>query len=122
TNSWSRGADFLYKRWYPSILTLPDGRVILVSGSHDGAITNLQPIPELYDPVANTWTQLNSANKVIEYYPFLYVIPDGRLIQVGATEHATNTLVMNLSTFTWTTLDAAVIDAGSSTMYLPGRL
>src|SRR5262249_43571713 len=61
-----------------------------------------------------------SAN--IAYYPFTYILPDGRLLQVGATEQATSTQVLNLGTLAWSTVDARVIDAGSATMFRPGRV
>ena len=40
--------------------------------------------PELYDPAAKTWETLNTAGLAIPFYPFNYVLPDGRVFYAGA--------------------------------------
>ena len=32
TNTWSRGADMAYRRWYPTLTTMADGRALVVLG------------------------------------------------------------------------------------------
>src|SRR6185369_372650 len=41
------------RRYYPSLTSTPDGRVITFSGTGGGAKT-----PEIYDPETDTWTRL----------------------------------------------------------------
>jgi PKD repeat protein len=79
TNTWSRGADMAYSRWYPTLTTLPDGRALVVSGdSETGARIDT---PEIYDPVADTWTP--KAKKLMSLYPFMYVLPNGKVYEAG---------------------------------------
>lgn len=122
TNTWQRLSDMTYKRWYPNATHLPDGRILALSGSSDGCLTCFAQTPEVFDPASNTWTALTAATANIPYYPFAYIVPDGRLVQVGATEEATPTRILDFNTQTWSTVDASIIDAGSATMYRPGMI
>ena len=79
-------------------------------------------IPEIYDPVANTWTKLTNANNPFETYPFIYQLSDGRLIHVNGSEYPTVTDILNLNTMSWSTVDANIKDGGSSVMYLPDKI
>lgn len=85
-------------RWYPTLLTLANGRVIALSGhpSHRDNRHN-NNIPEIYDPIRNHWVlsaenaiQANNLNlgdgnalfgsereRVIAFYPRAFVLPDG---------------------------------------------
>jgi len=120
TQTWSVAPSMSYRRWYPTMTPLGDGKQLSTSGSQD-SLTDIAPVPELYDPVTNRWTPLPSANNPIPYYPFMYQLGDGRIVQVGATEQATSTQVLDPKTWTWSTVDPRVIDGGSSVMYAPGK-
>ena len=122
TNTWIRLADMAYKRWYPTATLLPSGRVLALSGSSNGCLSCFVQTPKVFNPSTNTWTSLTGATANIPYYPFVYILPDGRLVQVGASEEATPTRVLDFNTQTWSTLDSRLIDAGSSTMYRPGLI
>jgi hypothetical protein len=108
-------------RWYPTGTKLPDGR-ILSTGGTAGGVT--QQTPEVYNPADNTWTYLaQSANLNVAYYPFMFVLPDGRLVDAGAFDlvgYPVRTL--NLATQQWTTIDGRAIPVGSATMYRPGKI
>src|SRR6185436_19641110 len=39
--------------------------------------------PEIYDPVADTWSVLTSAVRDQSLYPLMYVLPDGKLYEAG---------------------------------------
>ncbi|HVQ90242.1 MAG TPA: LamG-like jellyroll fold domain-containing protein [Mycobacteriales bacterium] len=121
TQAWSTAPSMHYRRWYPTMTPLADGRQLTTSGSQQ-TLTDIARIPEVYDPVARTWTALPSAEAPIPYYPFMYVLPNGKIAQVGATEEATDTKVLDPATWTWTVTDPRVIDAGSSAMYAPGKI
>ncbi len=79
TDNWTRGADMLFGRWYPSAITMPDGKALIVSGI--GSLTNPNeqwPQSEVYDPVANTWTQwTNAADELLPLYPRVSIVPGG---------------------------------------------
>jgi hypothetical protein len=108
--TWTKVADMNYARWYPTTLTLPDGRIITFSGRATGA-----PIAqvEVYDAAADTWTELPpSANKSLDIYPSLHVMPDGKILYTG-TRWAGNlpwlsppaSSLFDPATNTWTDVD-----------------
>ena len=81
TNTWTSGASMNYGRWYGSVTTLWDGKLLATSG--DDANTNRVGIPELYDPETDTWTELTGADREQGLYPFMYVLPDGKIMEAG---------------------------------------
>jgi hypothetical protein len=110
-----------YQRWYPGATTLSDGRILVTAGWQTTNHSNAG-IPEIYDPTANTWTQLASANNPFETYPFMFMLGDGRVIHVGGSEYATNTDILDVNSQTWTVVDSRIFDGGSAKMYLPGLI
>jgi hypothetical protein len=121
TGQWTFLPNMNDRRWYPNALTLPDGRVLVTAGAATSN-TNYDPIPEIYDPVANTWTKLTNANLTIPDYPFMFVLPNGNVLAAGSDEAAMATYELNVGTQTWTTVDPNVLDAGSAVQYLPGMI
>src|SRR5207249_4977552 len=111
------GAAFI---WYPTAIVLPDGRVVVMAGETtcEGCTAD---IPEIYDPAANTWTQLSAAALSLPEYPHLYVLADGRILVIGSFEAAIPTSVLDLNSLRWTVVDPTVLDGQSSAMYLPGK-
>ncbi|KAK0625801.1 hypothetical protein B0T14DRAFT_508603 [Immersiella caudata] len=78
-------------RWYPSVLTLPDGRALVISGSYDQSYT-VNNIPEIWpadNGAANpgAWIEvadpLNQQGPVFPLYPRMHIAPNGRIIVVG---------------------------------------
>jgi len=118
--SWTSVPDMQYRRWYPAATTLSDGRVLVTAGWQTSAHTNAG-ISEIYDPTANSWTSLTNANNPFETYPFLYLLPDGRILHIGGSEYPTDTDVLDLTTTTWSVVDPTIVDGGSATMYLPNK-
>jgi hypothetical protein len=121
SNTWTEGAAMAYQRWYPTATTLPDGRVLATSGDRpDGTRTT---IPEIYDPNTNTWTQLPNANREQGLYPFMFVLPDGRLYEAGTFNQ---TYFLDTAAQTWTNgpINTFGSDsyAESAAMYAPGKI
>jgi hypothetical protein len=121
TNTWTRLTDMAYRRWYPSVTTLPNGQALVTAGSDVSTISYI-PIPEIYNPLTNTWRQLNTANQVIPNYPFMFVLTDGRVLAAGSDESPMATYALDLTTETWSVVDATPLDAGSAVMYAPGKI
>jgi PKD repeat protein len=85
TESWTNRTPMHYARWYPTVTTLPDGRVLATGGTDEGK--GKVRIPELYDPATDTWTELPGAAKTQPLYPFMYVDPtSGRLYDAAPAE------------------------------------
>ncbi len=101
-----------FRRWYPTMTLLGDGRALILSGSENSE-TEFVETPELFDPVTKTWSRLDSALMSIPRYPMVYLLADGRLLQSGTTEQLTVTRTLNVATQTWTTIDSQLLDGGS---------
>ena len=120
TESWTSVPSMTYRRWYPTATTLPDGRVLVTSGATT-CFECIADVPEVYDPRTNAWTQLTEARLAFPYYPFIFVLPDGRILNAGAGEQPAPARTLNLVSQQWTTVDPVVVDGGSAVMYRPAR-
>ena len=67
TRTWTPAARMAYARWYPTVTSLPDGRILVMSGSIN--CKDCIAVPEVYNPVQNVWTALNSAQGVDSLVP-----------------------------------------------------
>jgi hypothetical protein len=122
TETWSQSSLMAVGRYYPTATTLPDGR-ILVQGGTTTCVTCIADIPEIYDPVSNTWTQLAStARMAFKYYPHSFVLPDGRVLVAGEDDKAISSRVLDLNSQSWTTVDSRIFDGHSAAMYQPGKI
>ena len=118
SKAWTAVPNMQYRRWYPTATTLSDGRILVTAGWQTSAHTNAG-ISEIYNPATNNWTSLTNANNPFETYPFLYLLPDGRVIHIGGSEYPTDTDVLDLNAVTWSVIDPTIVDGASATMYLP---
>jgi hypothetical protein len=121
SQTWSSGPAMAYGRWYPTVTTLPDGRM-LVTGGETTCSGCEAAIPEVYSPATNSWTPLSGASLSLPYYPHMFVLPDGRILNTSTSEDPIPTRALNLATQTWTTVDASTSDGGSAVMYRPGMI
>ena len=123
TNAWTTAARMTERRWYPTATTLSDGRVFVMAGYDDCyGPSCLVGRPEIFNPVANTWTPMPTADYVTPSYPFLFETPDGKIISAGSYKGTIDTRVLDLAAGTWSVLDSNPIDAGSAVMYAPGKI
>ncbi|OLE05663.1 MAG: hypothetical protein AUI36_42420 [Cyanobacteria bacterium 13_1_40CM_2_61_4] len=121
THQWSLAASMHTARWYPTATTLPDGRILVTAGEIGCAECDA-PIPEVYNPQTNIWTELTAANLPLPYYPHMFVLPDGRVLASSTSEHPIITQVLDVNAQTWTVVDPDPVDGGSAAMYLPGKV
>src|SRR6266850_4270931 len=121
TKLWTARASMIHPRWYPTATVLPDGQVLAMSGS-DNCETCIVSIPEIYNPVSNSWTALTNSPLNVALYPLMFVLPDGRVLQAGASRAPEPTSVLDLNTRTWTTVDPTPVDGHSAVMYEPGKI
>lgn len=88
--TWTASGPMHFGRWYPSLVTLADGRVFVASGvtklvkpvysSHPlMSGTNVEQT-ETYDPATGTWTwNGDAASRALPLYPRLHLLPDGHV-------------------------------------------
>jgi hypothetical protein len=128
TRTWFRGTDMARGRWYPTATTLPDGRILVVSGDNitqnnvgqpTPFRTQSQTLPEIYDVATNTWTPLPAGQRAMPLYPFMFVLPDGRVVDAGPD---LQTRTLNTSTGQWTNVATSTVDGHSAVMYRPGKI
>jgi len=86
TEQWANAAPMAHGRWYPQLLLFPDGHVLTVSGK-DEFTGNLNPLFEIYDPVAGQWLQHNPPQSPdfngLPFYAHLFLMADGRVFFSG---------------------------------------
>ena len=121
TQSWSALPDMAYRRWYPTATALPDGRALVTSGAQT-CLTCLADVPEIFDPATDQFSTLPSARLAVPYYPFMFVLPDGSIVDAGANEDPVATNSLNVSNWKWSMVDSVVRDGHSAAMYLPGKI
>ena len=70
-------------RWYPTLVTLGDGRVLAVSGLNEDG--NLNETVEVYSPQADTWQALHLPPNFpgLPLYAHLFLMADGRILFTG---------------------------------------
>ncbi|MGC2696262.1 MAG: carboxypeptidase regulatory-like domain-containing protein [Candidatus Angelobacter sp.] len=69
-------------RWYPTVTTLPNGDVLVVSGDVNSN-TNVDPLPQVYQLSTNNWRNLTSAQLALPLYPNMLVGPNGKVFNAG---------------------------------------
>jgi hypothetical protein len=69
--SWQKTGYMTDARWYPTLVTLPNGDVLAISGTLAPGVYST--IPERYN--GSTWTRLTGINAKIPTYPRAFVEP-----------------------------------------------
>jgi galactose oxidase len=130
TDKWTAGPPMNEGRWYPSMVTLADGRPLVCSGSfptgalqppiNDNAVNNIPQVLE-----NDKWNNLTDFEG-LPLFPRFHVAPDGSVLMSGAL--ATTYLFKNLtlgSPGTWTPIGqrhAGNSDYAPSVMYDTGKV
>ncbi|HEY2194684.1 MAG TPA: galactose oxidase-like domain-containing protein [Actinomycetospora sp.] len=82
SNTWTALPPMNQGRWYPTATTLPDGRVLVLSGSavvgQGVVVTN---VPQIWD--GTRWHDAAPFPGPPPLYPRVHVVPDGRLFVTG---------------------------------------
>ena len=83
TEEYERVEAMKYGRWYPTLTTMPSGRVMAISGL-DGAGAILDGEIELYDPETQEWTEHPEYKRYFPTYPAIFSTTEqGRLFFAG---------------------------------------
>jgi hypothetical protein len=95
TRSWSQSGAMKYGRWYPTAITLADGRLLVASGvtkllkpaypSHPTDSGTNVTETETYDPATGKWTENPAtASRDLPLFPRLHLLPDGKVFYNAA--------------------------------------
>lgn len=88
SGTWSLSADMHHARWYPTLVTLPDGRLLVASGI-PRLLYNLSGLTvhetEIYDPATGVWQETGEGGRgSFPLYARMHLLPDGRVFYAGS--------------------------------------
>ncbi|HEX6302872.1 MAG TPA: galactose oxidase-like domain-containing protein [Anaerolineales bacterium] len=112
SETWTRVADMAHGRWYPTLVTLGDGRVLAMAGLTKHFPWAFLRSIEVYTP-GQGWRKLEGADRWLPLYPRLHLLPSGEVFYAGSfNTHYTYpfrikrfpTGLLNLETRRWRTI------------------
>jgi hypothetical protein len=121
-DTWTNLPDMNAGRWYPTATTLPNGDVLVTSGSMDTDYTN-NTLPQVYQAATNTWRNLTAARLTLPLYPFMFVAPNGRAFSAGPQQMSR--YLDTTGTGAWANVANNTFgyrDYGTAVMYEPGKV
>ncbi|QEC49733.1 DNRLRE domain-containing protein [Baekduia soli] len=129
TETWTRGRDMHFARWYPTLTVLADGRVMVSSGDQPDGTGGYVRVttPEIYDPSTDTWTDAAQPVTQQYLYPFMYQLPGGSVFEAG-TRYQTQFFTPGAAgaSGTWAAGRSAPFSTDSysesGVMYAPGKI
>jgi hypothetical protein len=96
TEKFSQMQYMAHGRWYATGIVLPDGRIMAFSGLNETSVVNNQV--EFYT-VGSGWSSPFTAPYNPNLYPWLHVLPDGRVFNSGGSPFSN---MFDPSSQTWT--------------------
>ena len=88
-DTWTPSAAMNAGRWYPTAVSLPDGSILVLSGSIQPATNGTQAVPNIVPQVWNAGLPSNLANNpqgAIDLYPRVHIGTSGLAITTGSLE------------------------------------
>ncbi|CAA9891409.1 putative Galactose oxidase [Candidatus Methylobacter favarea] len=122
TDTWSGLPDMNAGRWYPTTTTLPNGDVLVVSGSIDLTLGN-NALPQVFEASTGTLRSLTNASLGQDLYPRMMVAPNGKVFD--ASPSRTTRYLDTAGTGAWSFVANRIggfRDFGSAVMYAPGKV
>ena len=96
TNTFTNAQNMAHGRWYPTLLTLGDGRIMTFSGLTETGGTN--DAVEIYT-VGSGWSTQYLASWTPPLYPRLHLLPNGKVFYSGS---GTSSALFDPSSNSWT--------------------
>ena len=109
TGTFTDVQSMAHGRWYPTVTTLGDGRVMTFSGLKETGGTNTAV--EIYTPGVG-WSPEYPAGWTPPLYPRMHLLPDGTVLYSGS---GTGSRIFNPSTHAWTGVVASTNYTGTRT-------
>jgi len=113
TGKWSTVGQMKEGRWYPTLVSLADGKIVIFSGLKINSPNQINPSIEIYDPKTekfqyidltgienspfNTYIEDGDGYDTIDLYPRVFPTADGRLLITGDEAGIANVLVQSKS-------------------------
>jgi hypothetical protein len=100
SETWLDAVPMSFARYYPSLVEMPDGTMLALSGDDETGQT-VQLAVEAYDPRSGNWAILPSSANLPsneDVYPRVMVLPTGQLYQAGPTQ---GTYLYDPSSMAW---------------------
>ena len=87
SNTWTPSLVMIHGRWYPTMASLPDGSVLVLSGSFRGPAGNTvqNTVPEVWNGGALSEI-MDSPAGAFDLYPRLHVASNGLVIMTGSLQ------------------------------------
>jgi hypothetical protein len=106
-------------RWYPTVTTLADGRVLVLAGQDESGVDVAEP--EIWN--GSGWSALPSATQAMPFYPRAFVAPNGLVFYAG--ELPQSAYLDPAGSAGWTPVASSLYgrrDYGTAVMYRPGEV
>jgi Domain of unknown function (DUF1929)/IPT/TIG domain len=110
TNTFTVLQNMAHGRWYPSVTTLGDGRVMTFSGSDDVSGATNSTV-EIYT-VGSGWSTPYAASWTPPLYPRMNLLPNGKVFYSGSSS---TSRIFDPSAHTWTSVANTIL--GSTRTY-----
>jgi hypothetical protein len=122
SNTWAAFPPMNAGRWYPNTTTLPNGDILVVSGSIDNTI-GVNRLPQVFQVGTGAWRDLTNAQLGLPLYPQMLLAPNGQIFNSGPNQ---TTRYLNTSgAGTWTVVGNRQFGDrgyGSAVMYDDGKV
>jgi len=84
TQQWSFAEKMAHGRWYPTLITLGDGRILATTGLNENGNGHNQEL-EIYSAATDTWQQTNFAGGFpgLPLYAHLFLMANGKIFFSG---------------------------------------
>ena len=125
TGEWTALPAMNAGRWYPTNTALPNGDMLVVSGTV--APGDLNELPQVWQPASGTWRPLTGAQQTaplgLDLYPRMFVLPDGRVFKAGPDQDTW--FLDTTGAGAWTpgpVHNFGLRTYGAAVMYAPGKI
>lgn len=86
----TEGKQMAKGRWYPTLVTLPDGRIAVFSGVEQ-LVNSVRPDPgfsqvkevEVFDPATRTWSDAGASQFSLPLFSRMHLLPNGKIFFGG---------------------------------------
>jgi hypothetical protein len=81
--AWKYTGSLTHPRLLANLVTLPDGKLLIVGGGAAFRYTGPVKIPEMYNPATGIWSPMAAQQAGRMYHATTTLLPDGRVLSAG---------------------------------------